>query len=378
MCANDGYLRMVLLQKLISRKNNSIPFRILLHVALWLFYWAISAYFNTISYNLFANTRLAWLDPLFGMVNLMLFYYPFIYLTWPLLFKKKKYLAGILLLLVQVIIYTIIFEVLERQLINYCSSCKELLTQLPAQFRQGLQQTLLAGVMSSLASVGILYILMAKLSPIIAIKIALDFSQERIAAAELEKENLLLEFNFLKSQVNPHFLFNTLNNIHSLVVQEKKQKASATIAKLSGFLRHSLYETGNESILLSRQTTLLEDYIELEKLRLNKTNVTLTVSSDDKTAQVPPLLFFPLVENAFKYTADNLPGDSFIQIDITLKNKNLLFSCRNNYDPMKRTNSGGIGLQNLVKRLRHHYAGTHNVRINDSSTVYEITISINL
>lgn len=367
---------MIPLQKLINKKYTSLPFRVILHVGLWFLYWAINYYFNTISFNFFARTVLAWLDPLFGTLNLIIFYYPFMYLTLPLFFKRKKYFWGVLLLCVQIIIFTVLYEVQERQLIAHCTSCADILAQLPPIFKQDQDQPPLDGIMSSLFSFGIIYVLIVKLSPVIAIKIALDFTRERTDTIELEKENLLLEFNFLKSQVNPHFLFNTLNNIHSLIVQDRKQQASATVAKLSGFLRHSLYESGKESILLSKEIKLLEDYIELEKLRLNKTRVTMLAGSDDEGVHLPPLLFIQLVENAFKYSADNFPGESFIDIMVELKNKNLQFHSRNNYDPMKRNTTGGIGLQNLKKRLQHYYPGKHTIGITDTDRIYEIKISI--
>lgn len=263
-------------------------------------------------------------------------------------------------------------------LIANCSSCADILAQMPSSMNQGLRQTLFEGIMSSFLSLGIVYVLIARLSPVIAFKLSLDFIKERNAAIELEKENILLEFNFLKSQVNPHFLFNTLNNIHSLVVQERKQDASATIAKLSDFLRHSLYESGSETIPLSKEIKLLQDYIELEKLRLNKTEATLSANTNNTDIQLPPLLFMPLVENAFKYSADNLPVHSFIYINIEQEGNNLDFHIRNNYDPQKRNNSGGIGLKNLKKRLMNYYPGKHSIETTDIENMYDVKISIEL
>ncbi|RZJ56668.1 MAG: hypothetical protein EOO45_28500 [Flavobacterium sp.] len=209
-----------------------------------------------------------------------------------------------------------------------------------------------------------------------AIKLALDYAKERTNLIELEKENLQLEFNFLRSQVNPHFLFNTLNNIHSLIVQDRKEQASATVARLSGFLRHSLYESGKERMDLAKEIELLQDYIALEKVRLNKTSVHLETTTDGSPYALPPLLFMPLVENAFKYNADNLPTDSFINIYIEQEGKNLQFRIRNNYDAGKRGSGGGIGMQNLQKRLLHYYPGKHRLELRDEAGTYEVKISI--
>lgn len=298
------------------------------------------------------------------------------YIVWPNYLRKKKYLSGILLLCIQSTLYTVLHELQERFLLINCTTCAEILAQLPASLKQSMGQSLFQGITSSLFSLGIFYILIARLSPVIAIKVSLDYIRERTAAVELEKENILLEFNFLKAQVNPHFLFNTLNNIHSLIVQERKQDASATIAKLSDFLRHSLYESGSESIALSKEIKLLQDYIELERLRLNKTEVSLLSDINNTDLQLPPLLFIPLLENAFKYSADNLPMKSFITIQIKLKDNNLIFRIRNNYDPMKRNQSGGIGLKNLTKRLQNYYPAKHAIVITDIENIYEVKISI--
>ena len=373
-----GYLHMHALERFLKLKNNNRSFRVTVHVIFWLIYWLISYYFNTISLNIFASTPLAWLEPLCSIVNLLIFYYPLMYVVWPRFFRKGKYATGVLLLFMQVLAYTILYELQERMLITNCSSCADILAQMPASMNQGLRQTLFEGIMSSFLSLGIVYVLIARLSPVIAFKLSLDFTKERNAAIELEKENILLEFNFLKSQVNPHFLFNTLNNIHSLVVQERKQDASATIAKLSDFLRHSLYESGSETIPLSKEIKLLQDYIELEKLRLNKTEATLSANTNNTDVQLPPLLFMPLVENAFKYSADSLPVHSFIHINIEQNNNNLHFHIRNNYDPQKRNNPGGIGLKNLKKRLMNYYPGKHSIETTDIENTYDVKISIEL
>lgn len=369
---------MSLLERIIGKKNTNLLFRMGLQLLFWLLYWLTAYYFNTVSLNIFAGSFVAWLEPLLNVFNLMLFYYPFIYFVWPLLLKNKKYVTGSLVLLLQILIYTVLFEVQERWLITNCSSCKEMLSQMPVVIRQGANEPLLQGVAGSLFSLGIFYVLIARLSPVIAFKIAFDFIRARTNAMELEKENILLEFRFLKAQVNPHFLFNTLNNIHSLVVQERKEEASATIARLSDFLRHSLYESGGESIAIGKELELMEDYIALEKLRLNKTIVTLEVLVSQNEIRLPPLLFIPLVENAFKYSADNLEGPSFIDIRFELTGKTLHFQIRNNYDPLKRNQNGGIGWANLKKRLQSYYPGKHQIILTDDDNIYDTTIIIDL
>lgn len=364
------------LEKLVEAKNKKMIFRVALHLFFWLIYWLISYYFNTISINLYAGTQLVWAEPLCDVLNLLLFYYPFVYFIWPILFRKRKYLAGIILLALQVLLYTFLYELQERLLIRYCPSCKAILATLPPSMNSSAEQSLMDGMLTSFLSLGIFYVLVARLSPVLAIKFSLDFIKERTASLELEKENILLEFNFLKAQVNPHFLFNTLNNIQSLIVQNRKSDASATVAKLSDFLRHALYETGKNRISLEKEIKLLQDYIELEQLRLNKTIVQFQVDTQALDISIPPLLLVPIVENAFKYTADNLPGRSFIHLHLATENGVLFFETRNNYDPAKRNKAGGIGLQNLRKRLLNVYSNKHELTIKDENFVYTISLKV--
>ncbi|RYY65402.1 MAG: hypothetical protein EOO13_17255, partial [Chitinophagaceae bacterium] len=193
------------LHQLLDKKNNSPLVRILLHSLLWLTYWALGYYFNTISLNIFSATDLSWMEALSTTLNLLLFYYPFMYFTWPLLAKNKKYLLFIAVFIGQLILFTVLFEIQERLLIEYCEACRQIIARIPSDLWGGVNQDLSSGILSSFLSLGTLYILIGKLSPVIAIKLALDYAKERTNLIELEKENLQLEFNFLRSQVNPHF-----------------------------------------------------------------------------------------------------------------------------------------------------------------------------
>ena len=369
---------MNILERIVEKKNESQLTRLGLHVLFWLVYGLISFYFNTISLNIFSQTYLAWAEPVCNVINLVIFYYPFMYFTWPHLFRNKRYLWGILVVFIQLLLYTVLFEIQERWLIEGCVACQVILQKMPADMQQSVTQPLLQGIIGSLFTFGIVYVLIARLSPVIAIKLLFDYIKERTAAIELEKENILLEFNFLKSQVNPHFLFNTMNNIHSLVIQERNRDASATLTKLSDFLRHSLYDTGVERISLGKEIKLLEDYIELEKLRLNNTKVSFDSDSVDRDIQLPPLLFIPLVENAFKYVLDDAATSSFIQIRLSSEKEILFFEISNEYDKKKVQSSGGIGLKNLRKRLQNYFPGKHNFEIVDNGKHFTARISISV
>lgn len=185
---------------------------------------------------------------------------------------------------------------------------------------------------------------------------------------QLAKDNLQLEFNFLKAQVNPHFLFNTLNNIYALVEGDRKEQATSTLARLSSFLRYTLYETGDEKILLNKEVQLIKDYIELEKLRLNETEVAFQYESDRDDYTIPPLLFMPALKNAFKYAVDK-PG-SRIDVFIKAERETLEVRIQNNFDTQRIGTTGGIGLQNLQKRVRHYYGPSATYLATAANGVY--------
>jgi sensor histidine kinase YesM len=257
------------------------------------------------------------------------------------------------------LLYAVLDAIGDKQIIGNCADCMETLKGSNQAYYQFLQMPLTNIVLARVLSGGLLYQLLFQLGLPVAIKTGRNYYRQAVQQLQLAKDNLQLEFNFLKAQVNPHFLFNTLNNLYSLVVSERNKQAAATIARLSGFMRYTLYETGAEKVLLSKEVAMLKDYTELEKLRLNETEVTFEYEQDRDNYKMPPLLLMPALENAFKYSVDNLP-QSHISINMLAANNTLQVTIENNFDPQRQTGGGGIGLQNLQRRLQHYYPGSHS------------------
>lgn len=187
------------------------------------------------------------------------------------------------------------------------------------------------------------------------------------------------ELNFLKSQTNPHFLFNTLNNIFSLS-RDKSDLAPESIIKLSKILRFMLYEAGGEHIAIEKELKIISDYIDLEKLRYDETlRVNFNYDVDDMKQVVPPLLLIPLVENAFKHGVAEITGDPFIDIHLSAKHQQLNFVVRNSSEssstdlPMKKN----IGLANLRRQLALLYAD-YNLSTNRENATFVAKLKINL
>jgi len=212
--------------------------------------------------------------------------------------------------------------------------------------------------------------------------IALKLLRIQLAGKErqksLLKEKLETELKFLRNQTNPHFLFNTLNNIYGLA-RRKSDDTAEIVLKLSKLLRFMIYESKKEFISIAEEIKMLDDYLELEKIRYNdRLTITFRKEIDDKAQQITPLLLLPLIENAFKHGASESRFDSFIHIDMKLLNSNLTFEIENNKEdgsPDKTTYN--IGLGNLKRQLELIYK-EHDLQVENDHNIFKVHLSINL
>ncbi len=175
----------------------------------------------------------------------------------------------------------------------------------------------------------------------VGFKVFKDLFVLKIRQEKLEKENLQLEFNFLKAQVNPHFLFNTLNNIYSFSIQSP-DKVPHTILKLADLMRYSLYETETEFVPLAKEIMFLDSYVQLQRIRHEEdTQLSYTVEGQPGTLIIPPFLLIVFVENAFKHglQASTLAG--WVRIRLTIDNQQLLFVVENKVPPSRSATMGG-------------------------------------
>jgi sensor histidine kinase YesM len=194
----------------------------------------------------------------------------------------------------------------------------------------------------------------------------------------LENEKLESELKYLKSQINPHFLFNTLNNIYSLSLKNSK-KTPELILKLSDFLSFSLYESDKKFITLEKEISLINDYIELEKSRFEdrvKINVSLPENTYDTI--IPPLILVPFVENAFKHSLKNETTKANIDINLVVDVRNLKFTVVNSKPKsgLQSISKNGLGLVNIQKRLNIIYNKDFSLEINENDENFEIVLKI--
>ncbi|PWN06320.1 hypothetical protein DDZ15_10895 [Rhodohalobacter mucosus] len=192
----------------------------------------------------------------------------------------------------------------------------------------------------------------------------------------LKAEKSKAELALLRSQVNPHFFFNTLNNLYSLVVQ-KSDKAPDVILKLSDMMRYTIYEGDKESVRLEDEIGYLQQYIDLHKIRYNKKVDVRFNAPDAADTFVAPLLFIVLLENAFKHGVETMREGAYIHITLENEGGNVRFEIRNNFNEFTVEETSGIGLENLKKRLRLLYPGRHSLDIVKENNNFTVTLELN-
>lgn len=199
------------------------------------------------------------------------------------------------------------------------------------------------------------------------------------SAQQLRIEKQEAELNFLRSQTNPHFLFNTLNNIYSLS-RDKSNLAPESILRLSKILRYMLYETGGSFVAVEQELKIITDYIELEKLRYDESlKINFNHDIEDMKQALPPLLLIPLVENAFKHGVSETRSNPFIDIHLSINNRNLKFVVKNSTEEIveQKTVKENIGLSNLRRQLELLYAD-YDLSAQQNNSVFTATLKINL
>jgi two-component system LytT family sensor kinase len=216
----------------------------------------------------------------------------------------------------------------------------------------------------------------------VVITSSLKFLRELLRKQELliksQNEQLKTELALLKSQVNPHFLFNTLNNLYGLISQNQNPKAAELTLKLSDLMRYLLESSKKEKVNLQKEIKFLEDYLALEKIRLStQADIRFEVYGLEKDTFIAPLLFIPLVENAFKHGLQTLLKDSFAHFSLALQGNELYFEAHNSAGKTLESQAkSGVGLDNLRKRLALIYPEKHFLEINKKENSFKVTLQI--
>jgi two-component system, LytTR family, sensor kinase len=330
--------------------------KILIHVVFWFYMinqFLYPLYINKTDSHFWSNLVL---DICLTLINFYAFYF-----LLPLLIRKKKILLGILsviLLLSVISIGRYYVEVFFWKYIIHLPPNE--FSNMYEWFYSGLRLSIITGAYALL------------------IKFAIDWFDTQKLKAEMVNQSQTSELALLRSQVNPHFLFNTLNNIYSLVCK-KSAEAPEAIMKLSAIMRYMLYDANTDRVLLEKEIEYLQSFIELQKLRIRHQNfVELVIEGEVGNKTIAPMLLIPFVENAFKHGSKtgSLPG---IRIRLVCKADELVFEVVNHLKKNSlapKDSIGGIGLQNIKRRLQILYPGKYSLETKEEKDLYFIQLII--
>ncbi len=331
---------------LLNSTSKEVVFQILLHVVLFVFFS-----FDKNEPSIQEFKIVTFIDYALGafVIN---------YILLPRFFYKKKYL--LFFLSVAVIVTAIIMiEELVLEAVYYPDTRGK-------HFR------------------GIVYSLLDAM-PVIMIlagfKFAWDASKKQLEVDELRSSVKESELLFLKSQINPHFLFNNLNNLYSYAI-EQSPKTPSIILELSSVLRYMLYDCKEKYVALSKEIEHLKNFTQLNEMQIEERGkVTFKTKNIKSGYQIAPLILTVFIENAFKHSTASQSKDIFIDIDIKVSDTGMLaFKCENSFQHVTNTDnlSNGIGLQNVKKRLLLLYPNVHELTISDSGEVYTVHLTMQL
>jgi two-component system, LytTR family, sensor kinase len=211
----------------------------------------------------------------------------------------------------------------------------------------------------------------------VAIKLLKYWYANQHAQQVLTQEKLRAELNFLKTQIHPHFLFNTLNNLYALTLK-KSDRAPETVLKLSELINYMLYECTSDEVQLAKEIKFIRNYIDIEKMRYgDKLDVDLRVSGEVNERKIAPLILLPFVENCFKHGASEELQQSWVKITVDLQPRITIVKVENN----KSTENGhskkeGIGIQNVKRRLDLLYPGQHEIKIISGEETFLVILTI--
>jgi two-component system sensor histidine kinase AlgZ len=209
------------------------------------------------------------------------------------------------------------------------------------------------------------------------LRFAVDWLDLQTTRKEIEKEKLTAELNFLKAQVNPHFLFNTLNNLYYLAYS-KSENTTEVIEKLSAMMRYMIYDSNYVQVQLNKEIDYMQNYIILEKLRLNdKVKINFNIEGDTDSIRIVPLVLITFLENAFKHGVSSTTSESWINASLTCSPGKLTFEVGNKKAAKTTEEKSGIGLQNVKRRLELSYPGQYVLDMNDTPAEYRVRLAIN-
>jgi sensor histidine kinase YesM len=336
--------------------------RILSHIIFWVLILA----FFTFIYGVRKGNYLELLEVMLGTLPVdMAYTYFVIYFLIPRFLLRRKYIHFIILFAVSITVvliveWTINYEIMYPWIYDDYDQWKNQITYFSTS---ALNMYITIGFLVLLAS---------------AIKLSKNWLESQQAKSNLEIQNRSSELALLRSQVNPHFLFNTLNNIDALIRKDPEQ-ASDTVVKLSEIMRYFIYEANTDKMPLEKEVDYLHNFVELQRIRYSNPNhVRFQVSGSPSNLVIAPMMFIPFVENAFKHGIRQSKTPA-IAINLWIHENGIRFEVMNYFQLNHSTDTGkGIGLANVRRRLELIYPEKHSLAIRAEENKYFVTLEIKL
>ena len=355
----------------MAKKRKGLP--VLLHATGWIILFILPQFL--ISGGLFNDGRTTRVVLFNTLVFLILFYTNYFWLV-PRLAQKKKWFAFLVLAASLIVVLGYASGKYYENLFAPPREVRERIREVADHRPQGDNRMPRRGGGMVLYNFFITSFLVSGFA--VGIRYAESAVRKEEEIKELEREKLNSELALLKNQVSPHFLFNTLNNIYSLIGINRDDARDAVLS-LSKMMRYMLYESEQGNTRLSNEIAFMKGYIDLMKLRLSdRVKLTVSFPEDYEDQDVPPLLFIPFIENAFKHGVSAV-GNSFIDIALGVEEGMITFIAANSIGG--RVSDGpqvasGIGLDNVRKRLALLYPGRHDLRIDRQESVFTVKLTI--
>lgn len=327
------------------------------HVLFWLLLFGL---WFLLRYEGYVTPALAFKITFIKIVDLMLMVYTTNYLLIPFLLYRKRYVLFVLLFIAMILTSSFTKMYIIGQVAND-----------PTIFSGG---NLKARIYDNVIPHFFLVIAGA------AFKLVFDQLRLQKRIAELAKENAEAELNFLKSQINPHFLFNSLNSVYFLI-DKNNPDARQALHTFSDMLRYQLYEANGEKIPIEKEINYLQDYVHLQQLRKDENyKVQFNCSPEVKNFLIEPLLLIPFVENAFKHISHKTNEANFVKVDLTRNNGYFEFAVENSREKGIYTTEqhGGIGMNNVKRRLELLYPDTHKLDVSDDANTFKINLKLKI
>lgn len=328
------------------------------HVFFWLFIFGV---WFMLRYEDYDTTAIAFKVTFVKLVDLILMVYITNYLLIPYFLYKKRYGLFVLLFLLMILVSSVTKMYMVSQLTH-----DPFILTTDGDLKGRIYDNVIPHFFLVIAGA--------------SFKLMFDQISLQKKMAELAKDKAEAELNFLKSQINPHFLFNSLNSVYFLI-DKNNPDARQALHKFSDMLRYQLYEANGEKIPIEKEIDYLQDYVHLQQLRKDENyKVEFNCSPDVRNFSIEPLLLIPFVENAFKHISHKTSGSNFVKLDMTRSNGYFEFKVENSCEKGIYTTEqhGGIGMNNVKRRLELLYPGTHQLTIVDEADRFKIDLKLKI